>query len=167
MARGSSSDVTSLARPTDRIRKDNLATRHGAARQMADQRPCSGRVGSACGITRRVIALFSCDPQSSTWIMMLMHQCILANANCGTENVTLRAPRQQKTKTRPKYIQTCTRLSWRVDCKPRVAANSCPRRVALRIVRKPLLRQSNEPRSPNHKPRQAGYMARFNTILCQ
>jgi hypothetical protein len=30
---------------------------------------------------------------------------ILANNNCGTETFTLRAPRQQKTKTRPKCIQ--------------------------------------------------------------
>jgi hypothetical protein len=33
--------------------------------------------------------------------------------------------------------------------------NSCPRRVPLRIVKNPLLRRSNEPRWPNHKPRRA------------
>jgi hypothetical protein len=45
-----------------------------------------------------------------------------SHTNCGTENFTLRAPRQQKTNTIPKCIETWTRLAWRVDCKPRVAA---------------------------------------------
>jgi hypothetical protein len=48
----------------------------------------------------------------------------LPNTNCGTENFTLRTPRQQKTTTRPTCIETWTRLARRVDCKPRVAATA-------------------------------------------
>jgi hypothetical protein len=49
---------------------------------------------------------------------------ILVNTDCGTESFTLRAPRQQKAKIRPKSIQVWTRLAWRVDFKPRVAAKA-------------------------------------------
>jgi hypothetical protein len=87
--------------------------------------------------------------------MSSIDHSILANANCGTENFTLRAPRQQKTKTRPKRIQTWTRLAWRVDCKPRVAA------TAARAIQRASLAQ------PQAAPRQAGYIARLNTILYQ
>jgi hypothetical protein len=56
--------------------------------------------------------------------MSSFDHAILANANFGTETFTLRAPRQQKTKTRPKCIQAWTRLAWRVDCKRSVAAKA-------------------------------------------
>jgi hypothetical protein len=57
-------------------------------------------------------------------IMSSFDHSILANTNCGTETFTLRAPRQQKTKTKPKCIETRTRVAWRVDCKRRVAATA-------------------------------------------